>query len=278
MFELLRGKAKRITVQRLQVAFHRGLVKRNGQAVSSEETANVGDLLEADFSYFYTPKVFAEDIPLDIRYEDDFLMVLVKPTGMACHAGLGTYKGTLANALQGYRLMANTDTSYQLVHRLDKATSGLMVVAKSPECTDQLKKQFESGNAKRKYLAVVKGSFLKQEDTIRKNIGRDPLDQNVIRAFEANSGGKSAVTHYRVLAQNNELSLVECILETGRTHQIRIHMASEGHPIVGDSRYGSGGTEMKLQSYYLSFIHPNTSQLMEFTLAEEECLSLAGSF
>ena len=234
--------------------------------------------------------IHAEDIPLDIVYEDDDLMVVNKPVGMVVHPGAGNFSGTLINAIAWH--MRNVpsfdanDPEVGLVHRIDKDTSGLLVVAKTPEAKTALGKQFFNKTTHRSYNALVWGNLTEDEGRIEGNIGRDPKDRLRMKVFDPSSGiGKPAVTHWRVLERFGYTTLVECVLETGRTHQIRAHMKHIGHPLFGDERYG--GNEIlrgqrsssyrafirncfalcprqALHAKTLGFVHPRTGQQMDF--------------
>ena len=239
----------------------------------------------------YENEIIPEDIPLDIVYEDDDLLVVNKPAGLVVHPGHGNYSGTLVNAL-AYHFKDNpeydvNDPRMGLVHRIDKDTSGLLVIAKTPDAKTALGKQFFNKTTHRSYNALVWGNFIEDEGRIEGNIGRDPKDRLRMAVFDPDSGiGKNAVTHYRVLERFGYVTLVECILETGRTHQIRAHMKHIGHPLFADERYG--GSEIlrgnrsssykafiqncfklcnrqALHAKTLGFVHPVTHQQMDFT-------------
>ena len=232
-----------------------------------------------------------QNIPLDIVYEDDDVLVVNKQAGLVVHPGHGNYSGTLVNALAWhFRDTPNYDVNdprLGLIHRIDKDTSGLLVVAKTPEAKTNLGLQFFNKTTKRKYIAVVWGAMEQEQGTIEGNIGRDPKDRLRMAVFPPGSEvGKAAVTHWRVMERFGYVTLVECILETGRTHQIRAHMRHEGHPLFGDERYG--GTEIlrgertgsyrqfvangfklcprqALHARTLGFVHPRTGRQMDFT-------------
>ena len=201
-----------------------------------------------------------EDIPLDILYEDDDLLMVNKPAGLVVHPGHGHYHGTLINAL-AYHLGREQGPDGKdermgiLVHRIDKNTSGILVVAKNDEAQLKLAKQFFDHTIERKYIALVWGNLKEDSGTIEGNIGRDPNDRMRFKVFPDGSAGKRAVTHYRVLERFGYVTLVECQLETGRTHQIRVHMNYIGHPLFNDDRYG-GDRILKgtLYSKYKQFI------------------------
>ena len=183
-----------------------------------------------------------ENIPLDIPYEDDDLLIVNKPAGLVVHPGVGNYTGTLVNALmyhlQGTDIVGDGELRAGLVHRIDKNTSGLLVIAKNEQAHARLAKQFFDHTITRRYVALVWGNFEADEGTITGNIGRSPRDRQKMYVFADGSDGKHAVTHWRVLKRYGYVTLVECRLETGRTHQIRVHMAWQGHPLFNDERYG----------------------------------------
>jgi len=230
-----------------------------------------------------------EDIPLDVVYEDEYLLVLDKPSGMVVHPAPGAMSGTLVNALLhhcGDSLSGIGGVKRPgIVHRLDKDTSGLMVVAKTDEAHKGLSKQFEKHSLERAYHAVVWGMPNPREGEIEGNIGRSPYDRKKMAIV--NRGGKHALTRYKVIRPLGVLAaLVECRLETGRTHQIRVHMASQGNPVIGDPVYGKGdhrwlkraddGVKMAikalrgqaLHAYLIGFCHPVTGEMMRFEGSE----------
>jgi 23S rRNA pseudouridine1911/1915/1917 synthase len=198
---------------------------------------------------------------LNIVYEDDQLMVINKPAGMVVHPGCGNYSGTLVNALAWHMKDDNrfdpNDPTVGLVHRIDKDTSGLLVIAKTPEAKTHLCHQFFVKTTKRQYNALVWGNITDNEGRIEGNIGRNPKDRLQMAVFEPDSEiGKPAVTHFKVLERLGHVTWVECVLETGRTHQIRVHMKHIGHILFNDERYG--GDEIirgNLSSSYKAFIH-----------------------
>lgn len=215
--------------------------------------------------------ILPENIPLDILYEDECLLVVNKPQGMVVHPAPGHYSGTLVNALL-YHLKDNLSTINGvfrpgIVHRIDKDTSGILVVAKTDKAHVLLSEQLRNHSMTRKYIALVLNKVKEQEGRIDKPIGRDPKDGKKKTIGGKNS--KNAVTNYKVLKELNNYTLIEAILETGRTHQIRVHLTSIGHPIVGDMVYGNHKFKMNLQGQLLhaktlGFIHPETSEYMEF--------------
>ena len=232
------------TRNRIQKAAEAGYIQANGKAVKSNYKVKPGDIITLMLD---RPKrdweIIPEDIPLDIVYEDDQLLLINKPAGMVVHPGCGNFSGTLVNALAWHlkddpRYDPN-DPEVGLVHRIDKDTSGLLVVAKTPEAKTSLCKQFFYHTTRRLYNALVWGPFGEDTGSIIGNIGRDPKDRLRMAVFpEGSDIGKHAVTHWRVLERFGPVTLVECRLETGRTHQIRAHMKHTGHPLFADERYG----------------------------------------
>lgn len=228
---------------RIQQAADAGCIWVNGKPVKSSYKVKPDDevVIVMDRPR-YECEIIAEDIPLDIVYEDDALLVVNKPAGLVVHPGHGNYSGTLVNAL-AWHFKDNPDYDVDdprlgLVHRIDKDTSGLLVIAKTPEAKTELGKQFFEKTTKREYYALVWGDFKENKGTIEGNIARNPKDKLQMMVFEDSTIGKHAVTHYEVLKRYGYVTLVKCILETGRTHQIRVHMLSKGHPLFNDSRYG----------------------------------------
>lgn len=237
----------------------------------------------------YECEIIAEDIPLDIVYEDDDLLVVNKPAGLVVHPGHGNYSGTLVNAL-AWHFKDNPDYDVSdprlgLVHRIDKDTSGLLVVAKTPYAKTNLGKQFFDKTTRREYLALVWGDFDENSGTIIGNIARNPRNRLQMQVFQDPDIGKPAITHYEVVERFGFVTLVRCKLETGRTHQIRVHMLSKGHPLFNDERYGgdkilrgnNSGTYKKfidnnfsicprqaLHARTLGFKHPTTGKEMDF--------------
>lgn len=277
---------------RIQKAADAGFVHVNDRPVKSSYKVRPGDVVTLMLDRpHYDTTIEPEEIPLDIVYEDDALMVVNKPAGLVVHPGCGNYHGTLVNAVAWHLRNLPTydpnDPMVGLVHRIDKDTSGLLVVAKTPEAKAALAMQFYNKTTHRSYNALVWGNFDEEEGTIVGNIGRDIHDRLRMAVYPPDSGiGKSAVTHYRVLERFGYVTLVECILETGRTHQIRAHMRHIGHPLFGDMRYG--GTEIlrgdrtgsyrqfvlncldfcsrqALHARTLGFVHPTTGEQMDFT-------------
>lgn len=276
---------------RIQKAADAGLIMANGKPVKSSYKVKPCDVLTVMMDRpRYDNAIIPEDIPLDIVYEDNDLMVINKPAGLVVHPGCGNYHGTLVNAI-AWHLKDNpkydpNDPQVGLVHRIDKDTSGLLVVAKTPDAKTHLGLQFYNKTTKRKYNALVWGVVENNEGTIEGNIGRNPKDRMQMAVLSDPAQGKHAVTHYRVLERLGYVTLVECVLETGRTHQIRVHMKHIGHTLFNDERYGGNeilkGTHFSkykqfvnncfetcprqaLHAMTLGFVHPRTGEEMFFT-------------
>lgn len=276
---------------RIQKAADAGLIMANGKPVKSSYKVKPCDVLTVMMDRpRYNNDIIPEDIPLDIVYEDNDLMVVNKPAGLVVHPGCGNYHGTLVNAI-AWHLKDNpkydpNDPQVGLVHRIDKDTSGLLVVAKTPDAKTHLGLQFYNKTTKRKYNALVWGVVENNEGTIEGNIGRNPKDRMQMAVLSDPAQGKHAVTHYRVLERLGYVTLVECVLETGRTHQIRVHMKHIGHTLFNDERYGGNeilkGTHFSkykqfvnncfetcprqaLHAMTLGFVHPRTGEEMFFT-------------
>lgn len=277
---------------RIQKAAEAGCIRVNDRPVKSNYRVKANDLITLVLDH---PKrdweIVPENIPLDIVYEDDDLMVVNKPAGMVVHPGCGNYSGTLVNAIAWHlkddKNFDPNDPTVGLVHRIDKDTSGLLVVAKTPEAKTSLCVQFFNKTTKRQYNALVWGPFDENEGRIEGNIGRNPKDRLQMAVFPPDSEvGKHAVTHYRVAERLGFVTWVECVLETGRTHQIRVHMKHIGHVLFNDERYGGNevlrGTQsgtyrqfirhcfeicprQALHARTLGFVHPRTHEEMFFT-------------
>lgn len=229
---------------RIQKAAQAGFIHVNDRPVKSNYRVKPCDVVTLMLNRpHYDTTIEPEDIPLDIVYEDNALMVINKPAGMVVHPGCGNYTGTLVNAVAWHMRECPSydpnDPGVGLVHRIDKDTSGLLVVAKTPEAKTSLGVQFFNKTTRRKYLALVWGNMEQENGRIEGNIARNPKDRLQMAVFPPSSGiGKTAVTHWRVVERFGYVTLVECILETGRTHQIRAHMRHIGHPLFNDERYG----------------------------------------
>lgn len=275
---------------RIQQAADAGCLIVNGKAVKSSYKVKPDDVVSIVMDRpRYELEILPEDISLDIVYEDADLLVVNKPAGLVVHPGHGNYHGTLVNAL-AWHFKDNQDYDVNdprlgLVHRIDKDTSGLLVVAKTPEAKTHLGLQFFNKTTKRQYVAVVWGDFNDNEGTITGNIARNPKDKLQMAVFDDPEIGKHAVTHYKILERFGYVTVVRCILETGRTHQIRVHMKHIGHPLFNDARYGGdiilkGTTFAKYRQFIrncfdicprqalhartLGFVHPRTGKQMDF--------------
>ena len=242
----------------------------SGKVLGKNYKTVAGDVIVIDMPEPETLDVLPENIPLDIIYEDDDLLVINKAQGMVVHPAPGNLSGTLVNALMyhcGENLSAINGTIRPgIVHRIDKDTSGLLVVAKNNNAHVSLSEQIKDKKAYRKYYALLNGN-VKENGIVDKPIGRHPKDRKKMAIV---MGGRDAVTHYNVLKNYGKYTLTECILETGRTHQIRVHMASLGHSVVGDKTYGIKKEEFKLEGQLLhaktiGFNHPKTGEYMEFS-------------
>ena len=275
---------------RIQAAADSGNILVNGRPAKSSYKVKPLDRIQIVLPYpRRETELVAENIPLEIPYEDDDLLIVNKPAGMVVHPGVGNWSGTLVNALMYHLnaqgIPAEEQTRAGLVHRIDKNTSGLLVVAKNEQAHARLAKQFFDHTIQRRYVALVWGNFDEDEGTITGNIGRSPRERQKMYVFADGSDGKHAVTHWKVLRRFGYVTLVECRLETGRTHQIRVHMAWIGHPLFNDERYGGdrilkGTTFAKYRQFVencfavmprhalharlLGFVHPTTHREMCF--------------
>ena len=276
---------------RIQSAAEAGYIHVNDRPVKSNYKVRPGDVVTLMLSQpKHDTTIVPEDIPLTMAYEDDQLMVVNKEAGMVVHPGAGNFHGTLINAVAWHMKdvpeFDPNSPEVGLVHRIDKDTSGLIVVAKTPDAKSKLGKQFFNKTTHRSYNALVWGHFAEDEGRIEGNIARDPKDRLRMTVMSPDSGiGKPAVTHWKVIERFGYVTLVECILETGRTHQIRAHMKHIGHPLFGDERYG--GSEIlrgnrsstykafiqncfkicprqALHAKTLGFVHPETGKQMDF--------------
>ena len=283
---------------RIQQAFKEGYVRVGETPVKANYIVRPGDVIRFVMPYRRRGlEIIPQDIPLNIVYEDDDVLVVNKPAGMVVHPGHGHYEGTLINALS-HHLGISQDADAMdermgiLVHRIDKDTSGLLAVAKNDESQLKLAKQFFDHSIDRRYNAIVWGDMPEDEGTVESFIGRDPGDRLRFRSVEDEERGKRAVTHWKVLERFGFVTLVECKLETGRTHQIRVHMSQLGHPIFNDERDGCAeirkGTiyakyrqfiqncfaicpRQALHARTLGFVHPRTGEWLQFdsTLPED---------
>lgn len=256
----------------LQKLIDNGNITVNGKVVNKNYKLRKGDTIEAEIPEPEGINIEAENIPLDILYEDGDLIVVNKPQNMVVHPAPGHYRGTLVNALMyhcGDNLSGiNGVLRPGIVHRIDKDTSGVLVIAKSDLAHRGLSEQLAEHSMNRIYNAIVYNGFDEDEGTVNTLIGRSQNDRKKMAVL--NSGGRNAVTHYKVIERMGKFTLVELKLETGRTHQIRVHMAHIGHPLLGDSVYGPKKQIFNLQGQVLhakvlGFVHPRSGEYMEFS-------------
>lgn len=289
--KFLVNRLPNVSRTKIQEAAETGCIRVNDRSVKANYRVKPKDIITLVLPQ---PKreitIIPEDIPLDIVYEDNYLLVVNKAPGMVVHPSFGHYTGTLVNALawhlKGNTLFTDNDPRPGLIHRIDKDTSGLLVIAKTEEAKTGLALQFFNKTSSRKYLAVCWGNLETDEGTIIGNIGRNPSNRKIMAVFpEGSEYGKHAVTHYRVLERLGYVNLIECILETGRTHQIRAHFKHIKHPLFNDPEYGGneilkGTTFTKYKQFVqncfetcprqalhaktLGFEHPATGQWMDF--------------
>jgi len=277
-------KVENVSRNRIQVAARAGNILVNGKTVKPNYKVKPGDVITIVMA---TPprdtEVYPENIPLDIVYEDEDLLVINKPAGMVVHPGHGNFTGTLLNALV-YYFQGTEDRPY-LCHRTDKDTTGLLLIAKNELAQSKLAKQFFDHTIRRHYVALVWGNLNENEGTITGYLNRDPRNRLIMKVFEDESLGRHSVTHYKVIERFNYVTLVECTLETGRTHQIRIHFRHIGHPLFNDEIYGGseilkGTTFTKYKQFVqncykliprqalhaksLGFIHPSSGKSLYF--------------
>lgn len=276
------------TRNKIQNAATNGDIYVNDVAVKSNYKVKPFDVVTIMLTHPpYENRIDPEDIPLNIVYEDDALLLINKPPGLVVHPGHGNYTGTLVNALAFHfqNLPMNSSERPGLVHRIDKDTSGLLVIAKTEAAMTHLAKQFEAKTSEREYVALVWGNVKEEQGTIEGNIARHVKDRMQMAVFANPEVGKPAVTHYKVLERFGYVTLISCILETGRTHQIRVHLKHIGHTLFNDERYGGnlilkGTTFTKYKQFIdncfkilprqalhaktLGFVHPTTGKMMRF--------------
>ena len=247
-----------------------GFVMVNHIIVKVNYRLKTGDVIEIDIPDAVPTEIVPENIPLDILYEDEDLLIVNKPKGMVVHAAVGHFTGTLVNAImyhcQGNLSGINGEIRPGIVHRIDKDTTGSLIICKNDEAHRNIAEQIKEHSVTRRYVGVVAGTFSEESGTVEGAIGRHPNDRKRMTINEKN--GKPAVTHYRVLQTLKGASFMEFELETGRTHQIRVHMASISHPLLGDTVYGNSKNPYKLQGQALhartiGFIHPTTGEYIE---------------
>jgi len=286
----LNDRITNVSRTKIHDACEAGNILANGKPVKSSYKVKPNDLITVVLPH--PPReieLIPENIPLNIVYEDNDLLVVNKQPGMVVHPSYGHYTGTLINALMYHfrdlPLFSSGELRPGLVHRIDKNTSGLLLIAKNEFAMNKLAKQFFDRTIDRRYQALVWGNFPEKEGTITGNVGRNPRDRKVMFVFSDGSEGKPAITHYKVLEDFNYVTLVECKLETGRTHQIRIHLKYAGHPLFNDEEYGGnqilkGTTFTKYKQFVnncfkilprqalhaktLSFTHPVSGKWMSF--------------
>ena len=238
----------------------------NGDLCDTRNLVHVGDVLKIDFNYEEdNSNIVPANIPLNILFEDDWLLVVNKPAGLAIHPSVLHYSDSLCNGMKNYFDSIGLKKKIRPVNRLDLNTSGLVIFAKCEYIQECLISQMKSNSFKKEYLAFCEGIFEKKFGTINLPIGRK---ENSIIERCVSINGQTSITHYEILEEFNNYSLVKCILETGRTHQIRVHMSAIGHPLLGDDLYGSNSSlidRQALHCYNLQFIHPITKEFMNFT-------------
>ncbi|MEE9362823.1 MAG: RluA family pseudouridine synthase [Cellulophaga sp.] len=276
------------TRNKIQKAAKEGHIRVNDVVVKQNYKVKGGDVVAVMFTHPpYEFLLTPEDIPIDVVYEDDVLMVVNKPAGMVVHPGHGNYSGTLINALMYHieNLPVNSSERPGLVHRIDKDTSGLLVIAKTESAMTHLSKQFFNKTSEREYVALVWGNVEQESGIVEGHIGRHPKNRLQMTVFPNGESGKEARTHYKILERLGYVTLISCKLETGRTHQIRVHMKHIGHTLFNDERYGGerilkGTTFTKYKQFVdntfkilprqalhaktLGFVHPVTNEFMSF--------------
>lgn len=256
----------------IQKCIKEGLALVNGKPCKANYRLRVDDEVAFQIPEAVEPEIPAEDIPLSVLYEDEDVLVVDKPKGMVVHPAPGHYSGTLVNAVlyhcQGQLSGINGVLRPGIVHRIDRDTTGSLIVCKNDAAHQAIATQLKEHSLNRSYRAIVHGVIAEEEGTVNAPIGRDERDRKRMAINEKN--GKKAVTHYRVLERFRQYTYVECRLETGRTHQIRVHMTSVGHPLLGDEVYGQGKSPFHLEgqtlhAYTLGFVHPRTQKYTEVT-------------
>ena len=283
----------RVVVQRL-IREGKVTLERNGtllEKLKTSETLAPGDKITFEIPEEENFELCAESIDLDVIYEDEYMLVINKPAGMVVHPGAGVHEGTLANALLGYNESTfkpmGAEGRTGIVHRLDKETSGVLVIAKSPKMVEKISRKFANRDVDKFYLALVRGHIRMGRGSLETWIGRSKENRQKMVSYDEDAGvGKHALTHYKVLAENKGSSLVKVKIETGRTHQIRVHMSEMGFPVIGDKIYGKKRLEMKdsperhiLHAWRLRIDHPATGEPMTFTAPiPDDMLSILDKF
>lgn len=261
--------SQNLTRSFLQKILKEGEVIVNGKSVKANYKLRKGDRIEFEIPEAVEPDIVAEDIPLSILYEDADVLVVDKPKGMVVHPAAGHYSRTLVNAVmyhcKGELSGINGVLRPGIVHRIDRDTTGSIIICKNDMAHNEIARQLKEHSINRRYRAIVTGVLKDEEGTIEGAIGRDKKDR---KKMAITADGKPAVTHYRVLQRFKHYTYVECVLETGRTHQIRVHMASIGHPLLGDEVYGRRSDKYKcegqcLHAMTLGFHHPRTGEYIE---------------
>ena len=288
--KFLMNRIEGATRNKIQQALEDGHILVNGTAVKPNyKVKPLDEIVVMETRRPESTEVIPEEMSLNIVYEDDDVMIIHKPAGMVVHPGCGNYSGTLVNGLSWYLQKEQVDTSalprVGLVHRIDKDTSGLVVIAKTEKAMSDLNGQFKKHTVHRRYIALVWGDFEEDEGTIEAHVGRNLRFRKIMDAFPDGEYGKPAITHYKVLERFNYVTLIELKLETGRTHQIRVHMKHKGHPLFNDATYGGNhivkGTVFSkykqfvencfkilprhaLHAKELGFTHPGTREWVQF--------------
>ncbi len=290
--KFLMNRIEGATRNKVQQALDAGFILVNGQTVKSNyKVRPLDNIVVYSTKSREQLEVVPENVPLDIVFEDEDILILNKPAGLVVHPGCGNYSGTIVNGLAFY--LGGDDINFEkpeiprfgLVHRIDKNTSGLLAVAKSDKAMNDLAKQFKAHTVKRRYIALVWGDVVEDEGTVRAHVGRHQRFRKIMDAYPEGEHGKEAVTHYKVLERFGYVTMIECRLETGRTHQIRVHMKYLGHPLFNDDTYGGDrivkGTVFNkykqfidncfeimprhaLHAQTLGFVHPRSRQEIYF--------------
>lgn len=269
------SKKVELTRTRIQQLIKEEKIIVNNKKIKASYKVELNDVVSVKIPELKEVEIVPENIPINIIYEDEDIAVINKQAGLVVHPAQGHYSGTLVNAVM-YHIKnlsgINGELRPGIVHRLDKDTSGLILIAKNDKAHNELTRMFQEKEVKKTYLAILKGKLNKKAGKIITNIGRDKNDRKKMTVLKGKDEGKLAITNYKLVEQNNLFSLVEVNIETGRTHQIRVHMKYLGYPILGDSVYGRQDSEKRqmLHAYKLEFLHPITKNPMEFIGELEE--------